>query len=582
MKPLLAGLGICGAVLMLSAQAPAPDPLLQAMHDEIDRAKKLTLSSLEPPYFVQMGIDESETFNVSAMLGGLLLKRSDHFRASDVRVRVGDYGFDNTNYAGGGFGLGSRYDLGRFPLENSYPVLRRYLWLEADSAYKSAVETISRKRAALRNLTQSEKLNDFAKAEPIRVLHELRRLSLDEESWTNRVRSLSAIFAQYPAVRNSSVEMEANAGGYLMANSEGTEVREPESAVVVRVRAAAQSDDGMTVRDAVTFHSLDAARMPTDAEMNRRVTALAQNVAALAHAPKGEDYSGPVLFEGEAGAQIFAEVLGRNLALTRRPVMEGGRGGGFQISELDGRIGARVLPDTFDVVDDPTQKEWRGRPLFGSYDVDREGVAPKPLRVVEKGVLKGYLLTRQPVRGFEGSNGRARLPGSLGASTATVSNLFVSSSATVPVAELKRKLIELIQARSKPYGIIVRRMDFPSTGSVDEARRLLAASQGASRPVSQPVLVYKVFPDGHEELVRGMRFRGLNARSLKDILAAGDDAAAFEFMDSAAPFALVGASSFTTDACVIAPSILIDDLEMHPAEEELPRLPVVPPPDITR
>ena len=74
-------------------------------------------------------------------------------------------------------------------------------------------------------------------------------------------------------------------------------------------------------------------------------------------------------------------------------------------------MGARVLPDSFSVVDDPTQKEWRGRPLFGAYEVDREGVMPKPLRLVEKGVLKGYLLTRQPVRGFEGSNGRARMPG---------------------------------------------------------------------------------------------------------------------------------------------------------------------------
>src|SRR5206468_7525487 len=186
----------------------------------------------------------------------------------------------------------------------------------------------------------------------------------------------------------------------------------------------------MTVRDAVTFHSLDAARMPTDAEMNRRVTALAQNVAALSHAPKGEDYSGPVLFEGEAGAQIFAEVLGRNLALTRRPVMEGGRGGGFQPSELEGRIGARVLPESFEVVDDPTQTEWRGRPLFGHYEVDREGVVPKPLRLVEKGALKSYLLTRQPVRGFEGSNGRARMPGGFGASTASFSNLFVRASET--------------------------------------------------------------------------------------------------------------------------------------------------------
>ena len=53
-----------------------------------------------------------------------------HFRAPDVHVRVGDYKFDNTQLRGGGFGGGSRYDLERFPLENSYPLLRRYFWLD--------------------------------------------------------------------------------------------------------------------------------------------------------------------------------------------------------------------------------------------------------------------------------------------------------------------------------------------------------------------------------------------------------------------------------------------------------------------
>jgi hypothetical protein len=191
-------------------------------------------------------------------------------------------------------------------------------------------------------------------------------------------------------------------------------------------------------------------------------------------------------------------------------------------------------------------------------------------------VLKSYLLTRQPVRGFDASNGRARLPGAFGASTATFGNLFVRSSETVPAADLKKKLIELCTARSKPYGVIVRKMDFPSSASLDEARRLLQGAQG--RTVSIPLLAYKVFPDGHEELMRGIRFRGLNVRSLKDILAAGDDNVAFEFMDNGAPFALIGAGTFTAEAVVIAPSILVDDLELHPIEEELPKLPVVPPP----
>ena len=113
-----------------------------------------------------------------------------------------------------------------------------------------------------------------------------------------------------------------------MVNTEGTEVREPEERQLLRARAIAQAPDGMTLRDAVTFHALDAAHLPGDAEMTRGITTLAENVVALAKAPKGEDYSGPVLFEGMAGAQIFAEVLGSNLALTRRPVGDGGRGGG--------------------------------------------------------------------------------------------------------------------------------------------------------------------------------------------------------------------------------------------------------------
>jgi hypothetical protein len=108
------------------------------------------------------------------------------------------------------------------------------------------------------------------------------------------------------------------------------------------------------------------------------------------------------------------------------------------------------------------------------------------------------------------------------------------------------------------------------------------SSQQGGRPVSAPVLVYKVYVDGHEELVRGLRFRGFNVRSLKDILAAGDDSAAFEYQNSNAPFALVGGAGFTAETCVVAPSILIDDLEVHPAEDELPKLPVVSPPDMTR
>jgi predicted Zn-dependent protease len=549
------------------------------MHDELQRSLKLTVPNLEKPYFIQYAIEDGENFVVSATLGGVVARRRDRYRVPDIRVRVGDYKFDNTNYVGSNFNFGTRYEISRFPVEDDYIVLRRFLWLATDTAYKSAVEAISRKRAALRNLTLSEPISDFAHAEPVHYLKDPRPLSIDEDAWVARVRTLSGIFDSYPAIQTSSVEFQAGQSTYYLVNSEGTEVRSPEGVAYLRARAQAQAADGMTLRDAVVFHARDSARLPLEAEMRRGLTALAQDVVALAKAPRGEDYTGPVLFEGVAGAQIFAEVLGKNFAPVRRPVNEPGRGGAFPTGELEGRMGARILPEWLDVVDDPTQTEWRGAPLFGSYAVDREGVLAKPVQLVEKGVLKRFLLTRQPVRGHEGSNGRARMPGNFGAQAAGFGNLFVKASETVPVAELKQKLIEILKTRDKPYGILVRKMDFPSSASVEEVRRILSGSQsGSSRPVSIPIFAYKIYPDGREELIRGVRFRGLNARSLKDIVAAGDDSTVFDFLDNPAPFALMGAGGFVAETCVIAPSVLVDDLELQPVQDELPKLPLVPPP----
>jgi len=565
------------ALAAWAADAPPQDPVLAAMRDEIARARTLTVSNLVAPYFLQYLIDQGDGFTVTASLGGLLVRRRNQIRQPEIRVRVGDYKFDNTNFAGGVGG--TRYDLGRWPLDNSYPVLRRYLWLATDSAYKGAVETISRKRAALRNLTESNPADDFSRAQPVEYVHELGRLAIDEDAWAARVRALSAVFAEYPGVLDSRVDLDAVAGGYYVVNSEGTLVRAAESAATLRARAVSQAADGMVLHDAVTFLAFDPAHLPGDAATSGAVREMAQNMEALAKAPKGADYSGPVLFEGAAGPQVFAELLGRNLALPRKP--EGGRGG-FNGSDLEGRLGARILPESFDVADDPTQQEWRGRRLFGAYDVDREGVRAQPLTLVEKGVLKGFLLTRQPVRGFSASNGRARLPGPFGADTAGVSNLFISSSETMPAAGLKKKLIELVQARNLAYGIVVRKMDYPSTASMDELRRMFATADAAAHPVSSPVLVYKVYPDGREELVRGLRFRALSVRSFKDIVVAGDDSTVFDYLDNGVPLALVGAGSYTTESCVVAPSIIIDDLELHPVEEELPKLPVAPPPELAR
>ncbi len=557
------------------------DAILRAMQDELKRSLTLRLTGLDNPYFIDYDLEDVHEFTASASLGGLISENESHFRQPRVHVRVGDYKFDNTDYVGSGFNFGPRYDL-RPPLENSYALLRQDFWLATDSAYKSALEAIARKRSALKNISVSSSLPDFAPQTAFKLIQPIDAEPVSTDRWIAQIRDVSAGFTKYPALKSSSTDVTILAGTHYYTNTEGTELRLRDPFAMLRMRAYAQAPDGMLMRDSVVFETRDPKRLPDEAEARKAADSLAKRVVELAEAPVGENYSGPVLFEGEAGAQLFAEVFGRNLALSRKPVMEPGQPGAIQTSELEGRIGVRVMPEFLNIVDDPTRKDWQGIPLLGFYLADDEGVPAAPLSIVEKGVFKHYLLTRQPMRGYTGSNGHARLGGSFGAKAAVPGNLLVSATETSPLADLKKKLIDMCQQREKPYGMIVRKMDFPSSASIDEARRILSGNQGGGHVNSLPLLVYRVYLDGHEELVRGLKFRGLNVRTFKDVLAAGNDSNVFDYMENGAPFALMGIGSEFADVSVVAPSILVDDLEMLKIEEELPKLPVVPPPTLTR
>src|SRR5580704_16894172 len=562
------------ASLIPTLPAAQPDAVLDAMQTELKRSMTLTLNQLDKPYFLSYSVDDEHTWSAAATMGGLIDSTSNSFRVPRLRMRVGDYKFDNTNWTGAN-AAGPRYDLRSFPIEDENPlVLRQFLWLAQDSAFKGSLQSIARKRAALRNVTVSENLPDFAPVKPFVLMHDFTPVKFDSSLWTERTRRVSAVFSDYPLLRNSAVEFSAVDSLHRFVTNEGTEVRIQEATGTVEIQAAAQAPDGMIVRDLDTFYTRDIAKMFPEEELIKSARRMSEQVLKIAAAPVGDNYTGPILFEGVAAPQLLAELLGRNLYISRKPIAAPGGNPQAATTELEGRRGVRIMPEIFDVVDDPT------KPWFGHEEVDEEGVPELPLPLVEKGVLKDFLRTRQPVRGYDESNGRARITGSYGADTPLPTNLIVTAREKSSIADLKKKLIDLIQQRGLPYGMIVRKMDFPSSASVEEARKILSSggAGGSGPPVSMPLYTYSLYPDGREELVRGERFKGVNARSLKDILAAGDDSVTFNYLDNGAPFALLGFGSGAAEVTVVAPSVLIDDLEMSKIDDEMPKLPIVPAP----
>jgi len=574
---------ILAGALLLSAQTPNPaltqDPILVAMRAELERAKELRLPNQPAPYYAEIAVDDAIQFSTSASLGATLNTNKSKSRVPRIQVRVGSPEFDNTDYMySDSFGSAG----GRLPEEGDPTVMRREFWLSLDRAYKGAVEGLARKRSALRNVTQQETLKDFVSAPPTEHIEPTSSARIDEKGWTQRVKDVSAVFAKYPQILTSQVEFQSSAGTAYMANSEGSALRYLDDLFYVNIRAAGQAPDGMPVREFSSFPSQRPDGLPAEAELKRIATEMGDNVAKLAKAPVGEDYTGPVLFEGMASAQLFAQLLGTQLGIPRAPVADPGRSANIARSELEGRRGSRILPEWMEAVDDPTVETYKGKHLFGHFNVDLEGQVPKPVKVIEDGKLASYLLTRTPIRGFETTNGRARIPGNFGAKAAVFSNLFINTKETTPAAELKKKLLAIVDQRGLPFGLIVRKLDYPASTPGEELRRVAeATSQRGGRVVSLPILVYKVFPDGREELVRGLRFRGTSSRSLRDIVAAGDDETVFNVIQNGTLLAQVGAGNFVTGSTVIAPSVLFEDFEFERRTDDWPTLPVVPPPALS-
>ncbi len=563
-----------------SLYAQQETPILKAMTEELERSKSLRLVGLAP-YFIEYAVEDQEATSVYASLGGILTARQTRIRLPIVTVRVGSYEMDQTNQVFAGIYSGTRYDSDYLPLDDNIQLIRQNLWLATDRAFKSAVESMSAKQQILKVANVTESLPDNLKADPVVKVTNVTRNKVNLEAWKSRSVDLSKVFLDYPEVLASASEFDALASMSHHVNTEGTRIRMPDYLTTLRIRAVGQAPDGSVVRDSGVFLAFDDTRMAPAADMERAARAIGENVKALVNAPVGENYSGPVLFEPLAAAQLFGQLLGDNLRNPRRPLTDPGRQVPFQPSELDGKAGGRVLPDSFDVVDDPTLETVDGHVMMGHYPFDTEAVAPKPVTVIEKGVLKEFLRTRQPIKGFTGSTGHARLSGNFGHKTAAIANLLVKSRDTKPLADLKKQLIAMIQQRGKPYGILVRKMDYPSSATVHELQAMFASysqSGATTRPTPPLTLVYHVYPDGREELIRNVRLKNVSTRSLRDILAASTEVKMYDYVNNAAPFALMGIPGYLAATTVVAPGVLFEELEIDRIRDETVKPPVTPPP----
>src|SRR5438874_9733538 len=553
------------SLLLAAAVAFTPDPKdprqrqLAAMAEELERAhKSLQLRGHDAPYFLSYAVRGIETQEIGAKYGAVFVDRRRRDRRLQVDVRVGSYQVDNTGtpemfeFEGSDSG----YSAGReAPIDDDPAALRNALWLLTDETYKKALSAFLKKKGKqVYRPDDPETPPSFSREESQVAVDPPLPFAFDRAGWVRELREQTERLGAHPELFDSHVRVSVDHEEREFASTEGARLVTERVIYALHVQAWARAPDGMLLEDSRDFYGASEIELPRGADLSKRIDVMVDELLALRKAPVLDPYTGPALLEPEAAGVLFHEAVGHRLEGERQNDDKDGH-------TFKGQVGKPILPFFLTILDDPTQRTAGPVSLNGYYRFDDQGVQAQRTTLVDKGVLKSFLLSRAPVQGFTVSNGHGRsAPGR--DPVARMSNLIVESAKTVSAAKLKEALIAEAKRQEKPFGLLIRDV---TGGNTDTSGYAYQAFKG------QPRLVYKVdAKTGAETLVRGVEIVGTPLLSINKIIATGDDRRVFN--------GYCGAESGFVPVSTVAPTVLVTEIELQRTRKDSGRPPVLPSP----
>jgi TldD protein len=569
MKPSI----ILSAILfiMQSSAYAQKTVLLNAMKDELARSMtQLKLDGEAGPYYISYQVADASLVVIEAESGAITSSIENRSRSAKIDLRVGNYTQDNSNYLSPanissmiGGGMGSR-----LPLDDDYYGLRRAFWLATDRAYKSAIETLSKKKNYLQNTVQTDSLPDFAKGDAIASLAPEKALAINKEEWDQRVDQIAKLLTGQPDIQRSRVNLIVRVINSYYVNSEGAVVVEPYSVARLNLSASAQAEDGMPL-NSYRSYTVRPEGFPEKTKIESDIKSMISELLAARTAPLAESYSGPVLFVGQAAGELFSQGFSGFLAAKRQPLLDSPSANRIQENPFLEKINMKVAANFLSLKAVPKLNNYSSQPLLGSCEIDDEGVPCQDVSLVENGILKNLLSSRTPVKGFMKSNGHYH-GNAIGPSV-----IQITSTNKKPLQQLKRELVNAAKEEGFSYGYIVYGLT-PAGEAANSSSDLLAtllSRQSSPEPtqfrLANPYAVYRIYEDGREEPVRGIEFGSIHINALRNILATSDDEIIYSFPASG------------HEATVITPSLLISGIDMKKSmgAGTYPKPPIVSPPN---
>lgn len=486
--------------------------ILNALNDEMHRnLDSLEYKDYSKPFFIAYNLSDVYSHQVISTLGAIVSSQPNHERGNFVRLMVGDYDLNDENFRDKTSDINHNDGYFPIPLDNDYLGIRRAYWIMTNNVYKNASELYKNKEEAMRRkgLTKNDlTAPDFSREKPQKYYRAPENNNPQVEMLEKKAREISTVFADYNEIIDSKVYiMYQNSTDYYV-NNEGTEVVLPQVFYKIAIVALSYTKENDLDGDFLAYYADDISKLPDLDQMKKDSKKMADNLIKKCEMdPYLESYNGPVLVAGKAVPEIIFQRLfypGNGLITYRSPLINDTYKGILNSNRRtwDSRYDNKVISKELSITDIPTLKEYNNVQLYGSYEIDREGVIPPDsLLLVENGILKNQLNNRTPTSKQPKSNGHNRNYIGIGSTSFAVSpsNVMIKAADTKSKEKLREELIEKAKEEGLNYAILIKPLETSSNYA--------------------PINYFKVDVEtGQETLLRSVSNEKLSSKNLSNVL----------------------------------------------------------------
>ncbi|MFT5284121.1 MAG: TldD protein [Planctomycetota bacterium] len=517
---------------------------LDAMELELARSLKgLQIKGHPKPCYLSYLMRVREGYSVWGRYGTIYYSCPLDSSTLHADLRVGSYRNDQT--VDGRIGLQKEdpvwHNRCDGPEELDPFAIRYSFWRLTQARHLEALQDYYDKKS----ISLEEQLFDEApslrKANASRIEAAIKKPTGTLEEAAGFVRRVSALFLSYPKIDNPYVKFREVVQTRLIVNSEGTRSVAQEHFVQVSLYGGMLAPDGVRQNASRAYYVRQFDELPSEASMTEVVESIYRELLELVAAEPMEPYAGPALFGGIAAGVLFHEAIGHRLEGERLLSRNEGR-------TFAGKVGKRIIPAGIDLFDDPTLTKVNGHTLYGHYQMDDEGTPPERVHLIEDGVLRRFLTSRNGIPGQSGSNGHGRAERE-DEVMARMGNLIVKAREPLTTAQLEERWMEEVAARDNDFGLLVTDADSGETSTSSDAYDFQAFQ-------INPTAVYRVDrASGKRKRVRDVSFVGTPLAAIQGVLALGDDPA----VDNS----YCSAESGSLPVGTVAPSALLRDIEVQ-------------------